>query len=160
MFGSIFRLVSLSAFLLAGGACVSSPGSGPTSALALAEREVRALDQARRDALRENDLRALEAIYDDNFVMVTATGEIRSKRDQLNGFGSGAVTHQGPEPRILSLRAYPDCVIVISESDEGWLVIDGQADAGKRRYTRIYVRKGGHWKLASTHISNVSGNPK
>lgn len=47
-------------------------------------------DRARSDALRAGDTVALARLYADDFVMVTSTGQLRTKADQLRDIGSGA----------------------------------------------------------------------
>ena len=114
------------------------------------------MDLLRSTALRNGDLAALATLYSDDFIMITSTGEIRTKQDQLDDIARGRFQHPGPQARILRLRVYGEVAIVHAES-QGELVVDGQPDDVFRRYTRIYVKSAGHWQLTATHISRVSG---
>ena len=131
----------------------------PPKPIAETEREIQAVDQRRIDALRRNDVQAMADIYADDFTMITATGQMRTKQDQLRDISTGALVHQGPEPRILKFHREGDLAIVHSESQEGWLVVAGKADPGARRYTRVYVKRAGRWQLLATHISKVGAGP-
>ena len=135
------------------GGCTSALSS-PNASSDL-ERELHRVDSARNNALRTGDTAVLAQLYADDFVMITSSGQLRTKRDQLRDIASGAVQHQGPSERILHLTLRGDVAIVQGESDAGTLVIGGQADARMRRYTRVYVRHGGRWQLLATHISVV-----
>lgn len=120
------------------------------------EAELRAADAARNVALRAADTTALARLYADDFLMITSTGQIRTKRDQLRDIGSAVVQHQGAVERILHLTLSGDVAVVQGESDAGTLVTGGNVDLRRRRYTRVYVRRDGRWQLLATHISVVT----
>ena len=135
-----------------GGCTMAFPSANASSDL---ERELRTVESARNNALRTGDTTVLAQLYADDFVMITSSGQLRTKRDQLRDIASGSVQHQGPSERILHLTLRGDVAIVQGESDPGTLVIGGQADTRMRRYTRVYVRNAGRWQLLATHISVV-----
>ena len=144
------RIFGVGAAVLLVSACCSA------SAISLArvEDELREVDLQRIEALRSGDTAALGRLYADDFMMITSTGEIRTKQDQLRDIASGHFQHQGPPPKILRLRVYGDVAVVESEST-GELLVDGQPDNIVRRYTRVYIKTHGHWQLSATHISRV-----
>ena len=133
--------------------CVSSPRPTTYSTL---ERELRDADSTRNDALRSGDTAALARLYADDFVMITSAGQLRTKADQLRDIGAGTVAHQGPSERILKMTVEGDMAVVQSESGAGTLVTAGRPDTRMRRYTRVYVHRGGRWQLLATHISIVA----
>ena len=141
-------------FLVAGCATI-----GPRAAESDVEAQLRAVDAQRNDALRAGDTAALSRLYADDFVMITSTGDLRSKSDQLRDIGSGRVQHQGPDERVLHVTVEGDVAVLQGESDAGTLVTAGRADARMRRYTRVYVRRSGRWQLLATHISVVADSP-
>jgi uncharacterized protein (TIGR02246 family) len=119
------------------------------------EREIRQVDEERNQALRRNDVQALAQLYSDDFMMITPTGEVRTKQDQLRDISAGTIQHQGSPARILRLRTYGDVAVVQSESQGGELIVNGKADSIVRRFTRVYVKTKGRWQLVATHISRV-----
>ncbi len=119
------------------------------------ESEIRAVDEERNQASRSNDLQTLERIYSDDFLMITATGELRTKQDQLRDISTGTIQHQGSPYRILKLRAYGNVAVVQSESQGGDLVVSGKVDSIARRFTRVYVKTDSRWQLVATHISRL-----
>src|SRR5689334_3840728 len=134
--------------------CSALGGHGPaaTASRQMAE-ELRAADAARGRALRSGDTAALGRLYADDFVMITSTGQLRTKADQLRDIGAGAVEHRGPEDQILKLTLHGDVAVVHAESAAGTLVTDGRPDPHARRYTRVYVHRAGRWQLLATPIS-------
>src|SRR5574341_358211 len=120
------------------------------------EAELQVADRARGEALRTSDTAALARVYADEFVMVTSTGQLRTKADQLRDIGTGTVQHQGMPERILDLRLYGNVAVVHGESAPGTLVMGGQPDPRGRRYTRVYIHRRGRWQLLATHISVVA----
>ena len=135
-------------------ACTRAPYRVPPDAGL--EAELRAVDAGRNVALRAGDTTALARLYADDFLMITSTGQIRTKRDQLRDIGSAVVQHQGADERILHLTLSGDVAVVQGESDAGTLVTGGNVDLRRRRYTRVYVRRDGRWQLLATHISVVT----
>jgi ketosteroid isomerase-like protein len=119
------------------------------------EEEVLQVDLLRSVALRNGDVATLVKLYSDDFIMITSTGEIRTKQDQLEDIASGRFQHPRPQAKILRLRVYGEVAIVHSEG-QGEVVVNGQPDDVFRRYTRIYVKNAGHWQLTATHVSRVS----
>ena len=137
-----------------GSSCASAPRQRQPVAA-----QIRAVDAARDEALRTGDVAALRRIYADDFVMITSTGQIRSKDDQLRDIGARAVEHRGPGERILSLQVRGDVAIVHAESEPNTLWVNGTPDPRRRRYTRVYARRGDRWQLLATHISVVAEAP-
>jgi len=78
----ISGLVGLPAELLA----MNHPVDGAT-----ARNQVMETDNRRIDAIRGRDPRPLFRIYADDYTLVTPTGALRSKREQLRDLISGAV---------------------------------------------------------------------
>lgn len=118
------------------------------------EREIRDVEQARAQALRHNAVEALSRLYADDFLMITSTGQMRTKQDQLRDISASTIQHQDSDDKILKLRTYGKVAVVQSES-RGGLVMNGQGDTTLRRFTRVYVKKKGRWQLVATHISRV-----
>jgi hypothetical protein len=86
--------------------------------------------------------------------MITSTGEIRNKQDQLKDIGSGKVIHEKIEEKYIKMRFYGNVAIVQSES-KGKLIQNGMVSDDLRRFTRVFAKNNGKWQLVSTHISRV-----
>jgi ketosteroid isomerase-like protein len=146
--------VYLATAFVVGSSCSSAAGHGQPVAA-----QIRAVDDARDEALRKGDVVALGKLYADDFVMITSTGQIRSKGDQLRDISARTIEHQGPRERILALQVRGDVAVIHAESEPNTLVVSGVPDPKRRRYTRVYARRGGTWQLLATHISVVAEAP-
>jgi ketosteroid isomerase-like protein len=130
----------------------TTSGSSRTSNL---EQEITNLDHDRIEALEKGDTAWLSKFYADDFTMITSTGEIRTKQDQLGDIGSGKVVHGKIEEKYLKMRFYGSVAVVQSES-KGTLIQNGISSDDVRRFTRVFVKNNSRWQLVSTHISRVT----
>jgi ketosteroid isomerase-like protein len=133
-----------------------SKNSFDTSSL---EEEITELDRHRIEALEKGDTAWLSRFYADDFIMITSTGEIRTKQDQLKDIGSGSVIHGKIEEKYLQMRFYGNVAVVQSES-KGILIQNGNKSDDIRRFTRIFVKNNKQWQLVSTHISRLAPQAK
>jgi len=76
-----------------------------------AEQHVLATDDQRMDALRRGDPTPLDRIYADDDTLVTGTGQIRTKADQLAELKTGQLRYQQIEAVERQVRMYGDVVI-------------------------------------------------
>jgi len=143
--------------------CISSCSTNKTNESAVEssnfEQEIISLDQSRINALEKGDTAWLSKFYADDFIMITSTGEIRNKEDQLKDIGSGMVVHEKIEEKYIRMRLYGNVAIVQSES-KGILIQNGVVSDDVRRFTRVFVKKNNQWQLVSTHISRVTNQHK
>ena len=143
--------------------CISSCSANKTSKSAVEnsnfEQEIISLDQSRINALEKGDTAWLSKFYADDFIMITSTGEIRNKEDQLKDIGSGNVVHEKIEEKYLKMRFYGNVAVVHSES-KGKLIQNGMVSDVVRRFTRVFVKTNGQWQLVSTQISRVAAQNK
>ncbi len=145
--------------------CLSSCSSSKTSSAKSTfdnsnfEQEIINLDQDRIKALENGDTAWLSKFYSDDFIMITSTGEIRNKQDQLKDIGSGKVVHEKIEEKYIKMRFYGNVAVVQSES-KGKLIQNGIVSDDMRRFTRVFVKNNKQWQLISTHISRVATQNK
>lgn len=79
-----------------------------------ARRQVLATDDRRMEALRQRNPVPLRQIYTDDYTLVTPSGVIRSKNDQINDLMSGRVRYGKIETTQRSARVYGDVAVVLS----------------------------------------------
>ena len=177
---SVPRAMSLSALasVVVVGGC-SSRSAASSAAVeadsAARDRTLWAAESLRVAALVGNDTAALSRVYADEFVMVTSTGELRTKEDQLREIAAGVLLHPSagaPSPsgpvtnssqarpdveRVLSRRLYSGATVGVVVSENTAPVVRGVDTAiARRRNTRVYVWRDDRWQLVSTHISRVA----
>ena len=118
-----------------------------------AEREILATDDARIAAAKSSDASALERIYADEFRLITHTGLVRTKRDQVQDYRTGVLRYASFELLERDVKTFGTVGIVWSRERSAILLPGGQDVGGDRRITRVYVHRRGRWQLLSSHAS-------
>src|SRR5678816_597547 len=119
--------------------------TSPTDNDAEARRQVFAMDDRRTDALRRGDPAPLRQIYADDYTLVTPSGVIRSKDDQINDLVSGRVKYGKIETVERTIRVYGDVAVVLSR-EKYEILQDGQQVGGDIFFTRTYKKFGKEWR--------------
>jgi ketosteroid isomerase-like protein len=112
-------------------------------------RQVLATDDRRTEALRSGDAAPLRRIYADDYTLVTPTGIVRSKADQISELASGRL-RQNIEVIERTVRVYGDVAIVLSREMSD-IRLDGRQLGGDLRFTRVYKKFGDDWCVIATH---------
>ncbi len=110
-----------------------------------ARRQVLATDDRRMEALRQGDPAPLRKIYLDNYTLVTPSGVIRWKDEQINDLVSGRVRYRKIETTERTVRVYGDVAIVLSREKYDILQA-GQQVGGDIFFTRTYKKFGTEWR--------------
>jgi hypothetical protein len=120
-----------------------------------AEQAILATDDERIAAAKSSDAAALDAIYADDFQLITHNGLVRGKREQVDDYRTGAlrcVSFELVERKIQIL----DTIGVVRSRERSVILYQGTQDVGgDRRITRIWVFRDGRWQLLSAHTSAV-----
>jgi ketosteroid isomerase-like protein len=112
-------------------------------------RQVLATDDQRMEALRRRDAAPLQQIYADDYSLVTPSGVVRSKSDQINELASGRL-QQRIELLERNVRLYGDVAIVLSR-ERSDIQLNGQQLGGDMLMTRVYKKFGPNWRVIATH---------
>ena len=119
----------------------------------IAEQVIRKLDNERIQAQIHADVAALERIYADDFIGVGPSGTVRTKPQVISDFTSGDLKFQSITTDDVQVRVYGDTAV-----ETGLSTMIGQ-DKGKTvprdtRFTRVWVKQQGHWRLVANHYSS------
>ena len=121
----------------------------------LIEQEIRKLDLAHADAVLRGDLAALDKLWTKDFKVNNPFNEI----DKADRIRTGAVTYSSFVREPESILVHGDTVIVMGSET---VVPKGNSpDAGKtirRRYTNIWMKRNGKWRLIARHASVICQN--
>jgi hypothetical protein len=132
-------------------------GGGPVKAQsvrqkAAIEKEIRRLDLLHADAVLRGDLAAMDKIWTTDFKVNNPFNEV----DKADRIRTGAVTYSSFVRTPESVLIYKNTVIVMGRET---VVPKGSSpDAGKtinRRYTNIYMKREGKWRLIARHASVI-----
>jgi ketosteroid isomerase-like protein len=116
------------------------------------EQEIRRLDDKRIQAQVNADAVALDRIYADDFVGVGPSGTVRTKPQVISDFTSGDLRFQSITTDEVQVRVYEKAAV-----ETGLSTMVGQ-DRGKAvprdtRFTRVWIKQLGHWRLVANHYS-------
>jgi ketosteroid isomerase-like protein len=119
-----------------------------------AAEEIRKVDRERIQAQVNADAAALDRIYADDFIGVGPSGTVRTKKDVLADFTSRRLKFQSITTDDVRIRVYGNAAV-----ETGLSTMKGE-DGGKvvpeeNRFTRVWIRQGGRWRLVANHYSNL-----
>src|SRR5437899_9159573 len=117
------------------------------------EEAIRKLDNERIQAQIHADATALDRIYAADFIGVGPSGTVRTKAQVISDFTSGALKFQSITTQEVQVRVYENTAV-----ETGLSTMVGQ-DKGKAvprdtRFTRVWVKQHGHWRLVANHCSS------
>jgi uncharacterized protein (TIGR02246 family) len=118
------------------------------------KEEIRALENARNDAIVHGDAAALERMTSDDYTFITLRGELRSKAEIVKGFSSGSFKYGSREISDLNIRVYGNAVVVTGRSTQKGTE-NGKDYSGDYRFTRVYVRQDGRWQTVALQATLV-----
>jgi ketosteroid isomerase-like protein len=122
------------------------------------EQVIRKLDNERIQAQIHADAAALKRIYADDFIGVGPSGTVRTKPQVLADFTSGDLKFQSITTDDVQVRVYGTAAV-----ETGLSTMDGQ-DKGKAvprdtRFTRVWIKQQGAWRLVANHYSSTVSHP-
>ena len=102
------------------------------------------------NAVRQRDPTPLRQIYADDYTLVTPSGVVRSKEEQINDLVSGQVSYRSIESTQRTVRVYGDVAIVLSR-DKYDILQAGQQVGRDIFFTRTYKKFGTQWREIAAH---------
>jgi ketosteroid isomerase-like protein len=117
------------------------------------EKEVREMIEKYRTALLQRDVPALEKIWADDYVFVTASGDVLTKAERLANVKSGATTLDSiNEEENITVRVYQNSAVATSRvTIKGQY--SGQPTSGQYRSTHVWVKGPSGWQLVSNQLT-------
>jgi ketosteroid isomerase-like protein len=115
---------------------------------------IRKLDKERIQAQIHADVAALKRIYADDFIGVGPSGTVRTKPQVISDFTSGDLRFQSITTDDVRVRVYENAAV-----ETGLSTMNGQ-DKGnavphETRFTRVWVKQHGGWRLVANHYSSI-----
>ena len=120
----------------------------------IAVQVIKKLDNERIQAQIHADAAALERIYADDFIGVGPSGTVRTKPQVISDFTSGNLRFQSITTDDVRVRVYGNAAV-----ETGRSTMNGQ-DKGNAvphdsRFTRVWVKQDGSWRLVANHYSAI-----
>ena len=113
-----------------------------------AEDSVRALEDARGQALLRGDTVALSRMTAVEFNELTRFGTVRTRAANIRDVASGMLHLQSVHYDSLTVRIYGDVAILQGIADNVG-TMGGMPFSGRIRYTRVFVRRDGRWQAVT-----------
>ena len=118
------------------------------------EQVIRQLDSERIQAQIGANAVALNRIYADDFIGIGPSGAVRAKPQVISDFTSGELKFQSITTDDVRVRVYGNTAV-----ETGRSTMIGQ-DKGKavprdNRFTRVWIKDGGRWRLVANHYSSL-----
>lgn len=131
----------------------------PSDRTSRAERQVAALNQAWADAITKADAKTLDRLFADEIIVTSGSGAIRNKAGEIkDAIGDGT-----PDPDFVStkpfttedvrVKIYKNSAVVTGKALWGFKY-KGQEVNQERRYTHLYVKHRGQWRIVAQQISS------
>ena len=117
------------------------------------EEVIKKLDDERIQAQIHADATALDRIYAADFIVVGPSGRVTTKPQVISDFTSGDLKFQSITTDEVQVRVYENTAV-----ETGLSTMSGQ-DKGKAvprdtRFTRVWVKQQGRWRLVANHYSS------
>jgi hypothetical protein len=128
-----------------------------TAAPADWEEALRAAEARHAAAVLTNDVRAWEALLDDEFIVNSPRNTVVEKPALLELVGSGWLSVSSLEQEIEAVRRFGDVAVVMGEDVQVWA--SPSPNAGQthcRRFTDIFRLDGGEWRYIARQATRVS----
>jgi uncharacterized protein (TIGR02246 family) len=117
------------------------------------EQAIRQLDNERIQAQIGADAAGLDRIYAADFIGVGPSGRVRTKPQVISDFTSGDLKFQSITTDDVQVRVYGDTAV---ETGRSTMIGQdkGQTVPRDTRFTRVWVKQQGRWRLVANHYSS------
>ena len=118
-----------------------------------AEEVIRKVDNERIQAQIHADATALDRIYAADFIGVGPSGRVRTKPQVISDFTSGDLKFQSITTDDVQVRVYGNTAV---ETGRSTMIGQdkGQTVPRDTRFTRVWVKQQGRWRLVANHYSS------
>jgi uncharacterized protein (TIGR02246 family) len=112
------------------------------------------LEQRLAEAWLHGDRAFVDSLLTDDWTVIDYLGHVRTKRDVLSMLGPGGPTFTKMEIDVDNVRLLGDVAVVTGRSLSAGRVGDNDVSI-VQRYTDVYVRRDGRWRVAASHGTQV-----
>ena len=132
-----------------------SSGPGDRFSVVKIDSEIPALEAKLRQAQLDADVATLDALISENLLFTGPDGQLATKAQDLEAHRSGVVRFREHEPEDLQVRRIGDDVAIAALRTRLAVEVAGEVHRGTFRYTRVWAREDGGWRVAGGHVSRV-----
>jgi len=118
-------------------------------------RELERLETVWNTAHERGDADALEALWADDLEVTVPRMPVFTRKDVVSVARSGHMTFLRYQTSDLHVRVYGDAAVVTGRLQRARLM-KGQEVSDDWRFTKVYIREAGHWRVVAFHASEAA----
>jgi len=111
-------------------------------------REIVDMERQAREASLQRDAEFPQRTLAEDYVAITPLGQVTTKQDAISARKSGQLRYETINVSDMVVRVYGDTAVVTARADVKGHQL-GEDFSGPYRYTRVWVRRAGHWQAVS-----------
>ncbi len=111
-------------------------------------REILDMERQAREASLHRDADFSQRTLAEDYVAITPLGQVTTKQDTVSARKSGQLRYDTINVSDMVVRVYGDTAVVTARADVKGHQL-GEDFSGPYRYTRVWVRRTGHWQAVS-----------
>jgi len=115
--------------------------------------EIVALEAELRSAQLAADVATLDRLIAEDLLFTGPDGQLGTKAQDLASHQSGLVKIREHEPTELRIRRVGNDVAIIALRTRLVVEVNGATIRGASRYTRVWARERGEWRIAGGHVA-------
>ena len=111
-------------------------------------REIIEMERQAREATLHRDADFSQRTLADDYVAITPLGTVTTKQDSVTARKTRQLRYDNIDVTDMVVRIYGDTAVVTARADVKGHQL-GEDFSGPYRYTRVWVKKTGHWQAVS-----------
>ena len=120
-----------------------------------AKREIEDMETQWRDAQLTGNVSEMEKLLSDDYFGISMTGQVNTKAQQLDRIRKRALNLTKIELSDVKVKLFGTTAVVTSRAEVAG-TIDGKPMNGSFRYTRVYQRVAGFWKITNFEATRLA----
>jgi ketosteroid isomerase-like protein len=115
---------------------------------------LRSLERELNQAIAQRDTQRVNDLLSDDWLLVTGSGRVKTKRDMLADIARPDIEFQDNETRDVMVRVWGDTAVLTGTLHQRYKQ-DGKQQDVTLRYTDTWTRTGDSWRQVSGHASRL-----
>ena len=111
-------------------------------------KEIVEMERQAKEASLHRDPDFSQRALAEDYVAITPLGQVTTKQDTVSFRKSGQLRYEAIDVSDMVVRVYGDTAVVTARADVKGHQL-GEDFSGPYRYTRVWVRRTGHWQAVS-----------
>ena len=118
------------------------------------QKHIESLEMQWRDAVIHRNVRVMDRLLADDYLGISANGTVETNAEELAQSRAGTLRIKSLDLSDIKVRIYGNTAVVTSRAE--LTGVNGQSDiSGNYRYTRVYNKRYGQWKIISFEASRI-----